>query len=555
MKSKTFFKCFAAVAMAASALVSCNNKAVNTLSVEPSSPLEFLAYGNEDVTLKVTTDAGEWDYTAPDWIEATKGGNTLVVNVKDNETGEELLGRIVFTAGNAENVSVLVTQSTEGGSTGSGVNGKLNNVSGTNSIFVGSESSVTVPVNFSIKTAVSSDVTVSVFVDEPYLAEYNYLNGEDNLLFPVDNVTAGELVIKAGETESNTLEVNLETSGLDFGTGYLLPLQAKVTKGGASVSGADSRVNVIVMKQNPKAVKNVLYFEVNDTNPLNALEYKMSDGSNFFDAVILFAANINYNSSNDVVYLHNNPNVQALLDESDVYIQPLRKAGIKVYLGLLGNHDAAGLCQLSDWGAKEWAREVALACKTYKLDGVNLDDEYSGYPDTSNRWFTNHSSAAGSRLCYELKKAMKEECSWPTEVSYFAWGSLYQCSDVTDQDTGEKHTPGEFIDFYVANYGGASSPYADLTRKNCSFASIECNLGSGSLSETSARNAKENGYGWCMWFAFDPSGTGGISANYNSVKGYMKAFCKGCYDLDLVEPTGVYNKLGEGKYDPKRYDL
>ncbi len=554
MRSKNIFKCFAAVAMAASALVSCQNKVANTLGVEPSSPLEFLAYGNEDVTLKVTTDAGEWDYTAPDWIEATKGGNTLVVNVKDNDTAMERLGRIVFTAGNAQGVSVIVTQSDKGG-VKTGVSGVLNNVSGTGSIFVGSESSVTVPVNFSIKTAVANDVTVSVFVDEPYLAEYNYLNGEDNLLFPAQNVNAGELVIKAGETVSNTLEITLETSGLDFGTGYLLPLQAKVVKGGATVSGDDSRVNVIIMKQNPKAVKNVLYFEVNDTNPLNALEYKMSDGSNFFDAVILFAANINYNASDDVVYLHNNPNVQALLDESDVYLQPLRKAGIKVYLGLLGNHDAAGLCQLSDWGAKEWAREVALACKTYKLDGVNLDDEYSGYPDTGNHWFTSKSSAAGSRLCYELKKAMKEECSWPTEVSYFAYGSLYTCSNVTDQETGETHTPGEFIDFYVANYGGSTSPYSDLTYANCSFASIECNRGSGSISETSARNAKENGYGWCMWFAFDPSGTGGISANYNRVKSYMQAFAKGCYDLDLVEPTGVYHKLGEGKYDPKRYDL
>ena len=61
----------------------------------------------------------------------------------------------------------------------------------------------------------------------------------------------------------------------------------------------------------------------------------LEDGTPFFDAVILFAANINYNTAEDVVYLANNPNVQALLDDSEIYLQPLRKKGIKVYLGLL----------------------------------------------------------------------------------------------------------------------------------------------------------------------------------------------------------------------------
>ena len=133
-----------------------------------------------------------------------------------------------------------------------------------------------------------------------------------------------------------------------------------------------------------RSVKQVVYIEVNDCNPLNILEYNLTDGTPFFDAVILFAANINYDIDNDVVYLHNNPNVQALLDNSDTYLQPLRERGIKVYLGLLGNHDAAGLAQLSNWGAEQWAKAIADTCYKYKLDGVNLDDEYSKEPILSN---------------------------------------------------------------------------------------------------------------------------------------------------------------------------
>ena len=361
------------------------------------------------------------------------------------------------------------------------------------------------------------------------------------------------MVIKAGQTESEEVEVKLDATGLSMGSPYLLPLYLKAVEN-AAVKQAECRVNVLVRKQNPKQIKNVVYFEVNDCNPLNALEYELADGTPFFDAVILFAANINFNRAEDVVYLSNNPNVQALLDDSEIYLQPLRKKGIKVYLGLLGNHDAAGLCQLSDWGAQQWAQEVAEACKTYKLDGVNLDDEYSSSPDLSNHWFAPRSAAAGARLCYELKKALKATCPWETEVSTFAYGQLYSLpTSVKDLETGEDQPISKWLDFHVANYGGTTSPYGDLTKAQCSGMSLELNRGYGSITEDSARNMKNQGYGWCMWFAFDPSGTGTVNSNRYRSDGFIKAAAKGFYDQELKEPTGVWNKIGEGKYDPNRH--
>ena len=88
---------------------------------------------------------------------------------------------------------------------------------------------------------------------------------------------------------------------------------------------------------------------------------------------------------------------------------------------------------------------------------------------------------------------------------------------------------------------------------NCSGMSIELNRGYGSVTEDSARRMKEAGYGWCMWFAFDPSGTGSVSSNRYTSDSYIKAAAKGFYDQELKEPTGVWNKLGEGKYDPNRH--
>lgn len=564
---KRFFKGMLGIAVMSLTLASCTkapNEVVETLTVTPDAAISFLAKENAEVVLKVVTNADSWKATpTADWIvlvpDMEKGN--LHVNAKDNNTTEQRVARIRIEAGLAQPVAINVVQAAGTGEVtpepSEGVAVKLVSM-GETTIATKTETELSVKVKLSVTAAAASDVEVKLFYDEGYLREYNYAHKEQGeaILYPKEKVTIpadGKIVLKAGQTESEEVEVKLDATGLSMGSPYLLPLYLKAVEN-AVVKQAECRVNVLVKKQNPKQIKNVVYFEVNDCNPLNALEYELADGTPFFDAVILFAANINYNRAEDVVYLANNPNVQALLDDSEIYLQPLRKKGIKVYLGLLGNHDAAGLCQLSDWGAQQWAQEVAEACKTYKLDGVNLDDEYSSSPDLSNKWFAPRSAAAGARLCYELKKALKATCPWETEVSTFAYGQLYSLpTSVKDLETGEDQPISKWLDFHVANYGGTTSPYGDLTKAQCSGMSLELNRGYGSITEDSARNMKNQGYGWCMWFAFDPSGTGTVNSNRYRSDGFIKAAAKGFYDQELKEPTGVWNKIGEGKYDPNRH--
>ncbi len=564
---KRFFKGMLGIAVMSLTLASCTkapNEVVETLTVTPDAAISFLAKENAEVVLKVVTNADSWKATpTADWIvlvpDMEKGN--LHVNAKDNNTTEQRVARIRIEAGLAQPVAINVVQAAGTGEVtpepSEGVAVKLVSM-GETTIATKTETELSVKVKLSVTAAAASDVEVKLFYDEGYLREYNYINKEQGeaVLYPKEKVTIpadGKMVLKAGQTESEEVEVKLDATGLSMGSPYLLPLYLKAVEN-AAVKQAECRVNVLVRKQNPKQIKNVVYFEVNDCNPLNALEYELADGTPFFDAVILFAANINFNRAEDVVYLSNNPNVQALLDDSEIYLQPLRKKGIKVYLGLLGNHDAAGLCQLSDWGAQQWAQEVAEACKTYKLDGVNLDDEYSSSPDLNNHWFAPRSAAAGARLCYELKKALKATCPWETEVSTFAYGQLYSLpTSVKDLETGEDQPISKWLDFHVANYGGTTSPYGDLTKAQCSGMSLELNRGYGSITEDSARNMKNQGYGWCMWFAFDPSGTGTVNSNRYRSDGFIKAAAKGFYDQELKEPTGVWNKIGEGKYDPNRH--
>ena len=564
---KRFLKGMLGIAVMSLTLASCTkapNEVVETLTVTPDAAISFLAKENAEVVLKVVTNADSWKATpTADWIvlvpDMEKGN--LHVNAKDNNTTEQRVARIRIEAGLAQPVAINVVQAAGTGEVtpepSEGVAVKLVSM-GETTIATKTETELSVKVKLSVTAAAASDVEVKLFYDEGYLREYNYINKEQGeaVLYPKEKVTIpadGKIVLKAGQTESEEVEVKLDATGLSMGSPYLLPLYLKAVEN-AAVKQAECRVNVLVKKQNPKQIKNVVYFEVNDCNPLNALEYELADGTPFFDAVILFAANINFNRAEDVVYLSNNPNVQALLDDSEIYLQPLRKKGIKVYLGLLGNHDAAGLCQLSDWGAQQWAQEVAEACKTYKLDGVNLDDEYSSSPDLNNHWFAPRSAAAGARLCYELKKALKATCPWETEVSTFAYGQLYSLpTSVKDLETGEDQSISKWLDFHVANYGGTTSPYGDLTKAQCSGMSLELNRGYGSITEDSARNMKNQGYGWCMWFAFDPSGTGTVNSNRYRSDGFIKAAAKGFYDQELKEPTGVWNKIGEGKYDPNRH--
>ena len=152
---------------------------------------------------------------------------------------------------------------------------------------------------------------------------------------------------------------------------YIIPSTATSTTEGVTLTESSKHMVLLVQDYRNKpntnkgkdAVQMVLYFEINDTNPLNALEFLTESGKYYFDHIVLFAANINWDPEKKRVYLSNNENVQFLLDNNDKYLQPLRKVGMKVIISILGNHDEAGVAQLSDMGAKEFARELAGYCR------------------------------------------------------------------------------------------------------------------------------------------------------------------------------------------------
>lgn len=393
-------------------------------------------------------------------------------------------------------------------------------------------------VAFHLSKLPQKGVDIQIAVDESYAVTYNTIHETDFEIFPTTNVQIannGVYVLAPEDKHTPSIKVTLTAfEEMVEDKTYIIPLTVTSSTEGVTFTETSKHMVLLVQDYRSKpntnkgkdAVQTVLYFEINDTNPLNALEFLTESGKYFFDHIVLFAANINWDPEKKRVYLANNENVQFLLDNNDEYLQPLRKAGMKIIISILGNHDEAGVAQLSDMGAREFARELAAYCRAYNLDGVAFDDEYSNYPDLSNPWLTVPSTYASSRLVYECKAVMPEKI-----VSLYNLGRMYSSSlQVIDGIE-----PGQYCDYAVGDYGIMAFPGIGMTLKQCSGMSIELRRGSGDSTERTARSRKEEGYGYYMFFALEPS-------LYKTQVSRCLTVCRGLYEEALIYPTHFYAK-------------
>ena len=395
----------------------------------------------------------------------------------------------------------------------------------------------TTTVKMGLSKTPNTATSAKVKIDAAYLETYNKAHNTDFTLYPQDLVTfanEGVLTVSAN-TKSAEVEMTIRAGeGLQEDKTYAIPVAISDQSSDITIKDEDAKHCIYLVKDMRNAgdaykgegvMQGYLFFEVNDVNPLNTLSFQLENGKLLWDVIVLFAANINYDAEAGRPRVQCNPNVQYLLDNNETLLQPLRRRGVKVLLGLLGNHDITGLAQLSEQGAKDFAREVAQYCKAYNLDGVNYDDEYSNSPDLSNPSLTNPSTAAAARLCYETKQAMPDKL-----VTVFDWGQMYGVATVDGVDAKE------WIDVVVANYGSAAYPIGQMTKKQCSGISMEFNLGGGgSLSASKAQSMIDGGYGWFMGFAPSP-------AKYGSVFNRLQGGGEVLYGSNVAAPTIFYKK-------------
>ena len=279
-----------------------------------------------------------------------------------------------------------------------------------------------------------------------------------------------------------------------------------------------------VSTDDPARKKVNVWIEVNNTNPLNMLQFETEDGHLLIDHLVLFAYNINYDAEKGKVYCFANPQCQYILDHYNEIVRPLRERGMKVFISVLGNHDASGLAQLSDAGARAFAQEMKALCEGYGFDGVNYDDEYSNSPDLSIPWFTSRSQAAGNRLYYETWKAMPDK-----EMMSYQYGSALGNAAVDGVE------PGEYMAWAVGDYGRRGVAYSGMTNAQVSYQSSEFAQWRSTPTESTVSQWMASDYGlWMIFSLWNDSKN--LQRDWNA----MNILSKAIYGCELKKPTKFY---------------
>ncbi len=397
-----------------------------------------------------------------------------------------------------------------------------------------------VPLYLNTFSPLSTDATVTFAYDATAVAQYNAANGTDYEAVPESFISlsnGGSVRLAAGQTRSDALTLTITSDGsLDNSKGYVVPLRATMQGTGAQLTRnsatrlifvhdltgiPDSATKYVLDDDGNEvpAVRTMHCMEVNDMNPLEVTSYTLKNsGKMYYDAVMLFAANINYNEETGRVYVSCNENVSAILANRDKYLKPLQDRGIKVYLSILGNHDRSNVNNLADETARYFAQEIKNYCDVYNLDGVFYNSEYGSPITPAPTGFVTPSNAAAARLFYEVKKLQP----WRDNIIY-----TYDFSSLPAVDGVD---PGEWMDFIWTNYGGSyinEAGFAGVPRFNLGIYSWEFTQGrtTGNLSTLRA-----NGYGLHVHFG-------------NCMRlSAMQSSAQALYDDELVYDGKLYPK-------------
>ena len=371
-------------------------------------------------------------------------------------------------------------------------------ISNADSLLFNESGSTDFYVNLCDAAATQQSFTISY--DATVLADYNKAHGTSFEALPENLVTIdGSATMAAGEKQSDAVSVSYKTADELIKNGvYAIPLKVTGTGAQTSEEKGDFVLFVRDITKMPNCHKEgglqvISCMEINDANPLYCFTLENS-GKYFFDQVILFSGNINYNPETQEVYNYNNENITQCLRYKEKYLKPLQEKGMKVILGILGNHDRSSITRLNDEGCKAFAAELAANVYAYELDGVFFDDEYSSpgnYPG-----FVRYNNF--SRLAYECKQAMPDKLV-----------EAYVLSGTRSAEAVEDKQPGDFIDYGIHDYGGSkdlSSNYPGMPKTGMIMNSIECAQDIFGDAED-YQYIRINGYGGTMFFALAPNRT------------------------------------------------
>lgn len=400
---------------------------------------------------------------------------------------------------------------------------------------------------FELSKAAEQDVTVTFKIDEEALRAYNAANGTSYTMYPADRLSltnGGTATIRTGEQRSASVELNINPGG-SIGQTYAIAVSASANSGVEVSTNNQTYIYLVTpMAAIPNDIRKgdvltMCFVEVNNESILNCGEYTMKgSGKPFFDVVTIFAANINVDSRTGRVHIYCNDQVSFLLRNADKFIRPLQAKGIKVNLTILGNHDEAGMGNLSPEAAADFAKELKTYMDIYGLDGVDFDDEYTSYKDNPSPGFLPRSRENFARLIFECRKLMPDKLLGVYEYR----------PDFLDSPTGtvEGQSVGELIDYITYGYYQNQADYMRYGKgREVNFEGLpkskfcptplkinnELNGGWSDFNAAYIQDMKDSGYGLQMFYNPNPR-----LYNYTS---YFSTVSTILFD-DEVEWSGKY---------------
>lgn len=230
-----------------------------------------------------------------------------------------------------------------------------------------------------------------------------------------------------------------------------------------------------------KTPKVMMYIEVNDTNPLNTMLYRMNNEP-FIDITTIFAANIRANGSEPALWFNDNvtkiliPDAGSTTTGYHKYVQPIRQDGGKVLLTILGDHQGVGVANLTTANQDKFAEILAWAVEEYNLDGIDFDDEWSKYGENPN--FPSSVSGSFNGLVSKLRE--KLDARFPNDhklITVYRYNDALNLSSAAVADMDFAWTVG----FGPNLYAGAPSPWtkakwsAQMPNMNQTYGTIQLN--------------------------------------------------------------------------------
>lgn len=268
-----------------------------------------------------------------------------------------------------------------------------------------------------------------------------------------------------------------------------------------ATASQDVQAGITTRGVSEKSPKLTIYVETNDINPLNMGEYYFCNTEPkdyVVDHVILFASNIR--GSVSTVQLYHNQNQTHILNNVNTLVRPLQDKGIKVLLGLLGDHQGVGFANLTDGQIESFAQQVADCVNRYGLDGVDFDDEYAEYGRISGT--PSPSGAIFSKLIQNLRAKMPNKL---ITAFHYGYAKNFNQAALSAVD----YMWPDFGVYRNAPYGFPDSKWASM--------SIHYTNGYPSASVIQAAAMDYEGYGAIMMFnvrEYNASGTMNYFAPY-----------------------------------------